>query len=105
MVWDGKNRRVNKEVNTHDLLIRIDSNLLNLISDFNEHKKLDLEMFNKINTSLSGDGNGNAGLRTRLDRLEQKENQKVIQHNILWGATATTFVTTVVKGFWDFIHK
>ena len=44
--WDGRERR--GENRDHDLLTKIDTNLSNFMSRFEEHKKDDEEHFNRL---------------------------------------------------------
>lgn len=47
MTWDGVNKR-NDDKQDHDLLIRIDQNLENLIKIFHEHVLKDEDSFKKL---------------------------------------------------------
>lgn len=46
MSWDGEERR--SESRDHDLLTKIDANLSNFMSRFDEHKQSDKEDFNRL---------------------------------------------------------
>ena len=61
--WDGDERR--KDKSYHDLLIRIDANLSNLIEDFKQHKRDDNEKFDGIDVAFRGVDN-------RVKRVEEK---------------------------------
>ena len=50
-MWDGKERRQMNSTD-HDLLTRIDSNLLNFLSRFNKHEERDDEKFNKHDNQI-----------------------------------------------------
>ena len=50
--WDGEEKR--KDKTYHDLLIRIDANLSNLIEDFKQHKRDDDEKFDGIDFAFKG---------------------------------------------------
>lgn len=55
-MWDGKDRRHeerNESDDSHDLVVRIDTNLSNFMKRFEEHTKDDKESFDKIDARTS----------------------------------------------------
>lgn len=61
-------------------------------------QKLDqlLEISQKHNVMLEG-SNGTPGLRIRVDRIEQREQDRRWSFRLLWGAIVTTLVSVLFR--------
>ena len=50
-------------------------------------------------------GNGDVGLKTKVELLVEKDKEHEVSNNRLWTAVITTAVGFVGKAVWDFIKK
>lgn len=59
------------------------------------------EILNEIRECLVG--NGNPGMKTRIDRLEQTEKGRKFQFNTLWTAMVGTFIVAAFNSILDYL--
>ena len=87
MTWTGEERRA-EQTELRERLMRVETQLVEL-----------LEKVDRVLKSL--DGNGGPGLKTRLDRLEQIEKNRLWT----WRCVLGSVVGLVVKAGFDLLAK